>query len=313
MPGQTWTPDSSGGFLANGYLSKKLRYSSQPLMRFRQFTRKEPGYGKHKGDIVLFNAISNVVIGGGPISELSKMPEDSFVISRGQLTVQEYGNSVPFTGKLDALSEFEVDSIIMKVLRNDMARVLDGAVGTAFQTAALKAVPTGTAIAPTTVFETTLATTATRDAQTADIKNIIDEMKSVYFIQPFDGENYMCVCSVGFARTIKDDPDWEDAAKYGDPERLFAGEIGRYYGCRFIEETNSLTNTLGGTAFKGEAVFFGEDPIVEGLSIAEEMRVKIPMDYGRDLGVAWYGIMGWALSLNVATPGNLRVIHFTSV
>lgn len=311
MPGQKWTPDASGGFLANDTLSKKVRHQAQPMMRFRQFVRKEPGFGKNKGDTILFDRISNVATGGGTISELNKMPEDSVTISQGSVTVAEYGNSVPWTGKLEALAEFSVDNIVMKALKNDMAKTLDAAVGAEFQTAKIKAVPTGTDAAPTTAFETTLATSATRHTQVADIKNVIDAMKSTYTIPPFDGENYVCICSVGFARTIKDDPDFEDAAKYGDPERLFSGEIGRYYGCRFIEETNVLSNAPGGT-YKGEAIFFGDDPIVEGIAVPEEIRSKIPTDYGRDRGLAWYFLGNWGLTYDTSTAGEAKIIHLTS-
>ena len=310
--GQTWSPDASGGFLANSVLSKKLRHQAQPLQKFRQFVRKEPGYGKNKSDTILFDRIANVTTGGGTISELSKMPEDNFVISQGTVTVNEYGNSVPWTGKLESLSEFSVDNIALQVLKNDMSKILDAAVGAEFQTAPVKYVPIGSVGTPVSKFETTLATAALRDAQAFDVKEIVDAMKSTYTIPPFDGENYMCVCSVGFGRALKDDPDWEDAAKYGDPERLFSGEIGRYYGCRFVEETNVLANTTGTSGFKGEAIFFGEDAMVEGVAVAEEMRAKIPTDYGRDKGLAWYGLMGWSLTYDVSTAGMVKVIHVTS-
>jgi N4-gp56 family major capsid protein len=144
------------------------------------------------------------------------------------------------------------------------------------------------------------------------VKEVVDAMKSTYLIPPFYGENYICICSVGFARTLKDDPDWEDAAKYGDPERLFAGEVGRYYGCRFVEETNVLSNKPGGT-YKGEAVFFGEDPVVEAVAVAEELRAKIATDYGRDKGLAWYSLVNWALTWGTSTTaGEVKGISFTS-
>lgn len=311
---QTWSPDSSGGFLANNVLSKKIRHAAQPLQRFRQFVRKEPGYGKNKGDTVLFDRISNVNTGGGSISELSKMPEDSVTISQGTVTVTEYGNSIPWTGKLEALSEFDPSNIFMTSLKNDMSKILDRAVGTEFRTSTVKAVPTGTDAAPTTTFETTLATTATRDAQLADIKNIVDEFKSTYFTPPFDGQNWMCVASVGFKRQIFDDPDFEDAAKFGDPERLFNGEIGRIYNCRVIEESNVLDDTLGAAdTYKGEAIFFGEDPLVEAVAVAEELRAKVPTDYGRDKGLAWYFLGGWSLTYDSGSAGEAKTVHFTSV
>lgn len=313
MP-QFWGAVAQGGYLANPDLSKKIRHASQPMLRARQFVRAEPGYGKNKSDRILFNRISNVVTGGGPINELEKMPEDQFQISQGQVIVNEYGNSIPYTGKLEALSEFNVDNIVQKALRNDMAKILDGAVIDELQTSMVKSIPTGTVAAPTTTFDEdgTVSTAATRDTQAFDIKEIVDRLKSTYLTPKYDGENYICLCSVGLARALKDDPDWEDAAKFGEPERLFSGEVGKYYGVRFVETTNDLTNTLGTTAFKGEGIFFGEDPIVEGVAVPEELRVKIAVDYGRDPGIAWLYLGGWSLTYDSAAAGENKSIHHTS-
>jgi len=310
MPGQTWSPDASGGYLANDVLSKKMRHVSQPMMRARQFVRKEPGYGKNKGDTLLFDRISNVATQGTTISELSKMPETSFTISQGSVVVNEFGNSIPWTGKLEALSEFSVNNIVLQALKNDMAKALDLAAMTELQTCQVKYACTGTEAAPESTFDTdgTQSTAFTRDAQAFDVKEIVDYLKGTLFATPFDGENYICIASVGFARALKDDADWEDSAKYGDPERLFSGEVGRYYGCRFVEETNVL-NSLVDTSYKGEAVFFGADPMVEAVAVAEEMRAKIPTDYGRDKGLAWYFLGNWSLTYDTATAGEAKIVH----
>lgn len=311
MAGNAWYPDASGGYLANDVLSSKIRHNAQPQQRFRQFVRKEPGYGKNKGDTVLFNRIANVTTGGGAINELDKMPEDSVVISQGSALVTEYGNSIPYTGKLAALSEFSVDNIFLKALKNDQSKILDAAVGAEMKTCKVKYAPTGTIAAPDGVFDTdgTQSTAATRDIQAYDVKEVVDYLKGDLLAPKFDGENYICVCSTGFARALKDDADWEDAAKYGDPERLFSGEVGRYYGCRFIEETNVLLNEIQSSTYKGEAVFFGEDPIIEAVACPEEIRAKIATDYGRDKGLAWYFMGGWSLTYDTATAGEARIVH----
>jgi hypothetical protein len=53
------------------------------------------------------------------------MPETNFTISQGTMTITEYGNSVPYTGKLDDLSEHPVKEIIAKVLKNDAKKAFD--------------------------------------------------------------------------------------------------------------------------------------------------------------------------------------------
>lgn len=320
MPGQSWSVNAEGGYLANPKLSKQIRHAAQPLCKFRQFTRPEPGFGKNKSDTIEFDRIFNVTNAGGVISELKRMPETDMKISKGSLTVNEYGNSVPYTGKLEALSEFSVDNIWTVGLRDDMATVLDAAVGATFLECAYKYVATGTAGSPTQNIASTgiAGATATRAPQLWDLKNIVDYMKKPLLIPKYDGENYVCIASTAFLRAIKDDPDWEEAAKYGDPERLFSGEAGRIYGCRCIEETNYLPLVAGTTAYAGEAVFFGADPVVEGIVTPEEIRAKIPGDYGRSKGVAWYFLGGFATTWDqiIGTDsgvGKSKIIHYTSL
>ena len=198
----------------------------------------------------------------------------------------------------------------MRTLRDDAAKTLDLQVGDTFRGTRVVATPTTSG----TVFSETGApgATANKHVDSAFAKDVADEMKAKYLVPPYDGENYIAIVSVKAARKIKDSTDFIDAAKYGDPERLFAGEIGRYYGIRFIEETNVLSSTLGSTSYNGEMVFFGQDPVVEGVVVPLELRAKIPTDYGRDKGLAWYYMGGWALTWDTANPGEVKVVRVWS-
>jgi len=315
MAGQYWQVNTAGGYLANPRLSRTIRHAAQPLMKFRQFVRPEPGFGKNVGDRIEFIRISNVQNAGGPLEETQKIPETNVVISKGAVIVREYGNSIPYTGKLEALAEFSVENIWTVALRDDMAKVLDKACYEAFAQAKVKYTPTGTASSPSYQISTngTPAATATRDITLADIKNVIDYMKQVLKVPPYDGENYVAIVSSYVARKIMDSQDFIEAAKYGDPERLFRGEIGRIYKCRFVEETNALSVVLGTTSYIGECIVFGADPVVEGVVIPEEIRAKIPEDYGRSKGVAWYYMGGFAPTWDTGNPGEAKIVHITSL
>jgi len=43
------------------------------------------------------------------------------------------------------------------------------------------------------------------------------------------------------------------------------------------------------------AFFFGEDTVAEAIAIPEEVRGKLPGDYGRDRGIAWYALLGFGI------------------
>ena len=101
------------------------------------------------------------------------------------------------------------------------------------------------------------------------------------------------------------------------------GEKGRYEGIRFVEQTNIDrvgTGTTGwlladATGARDRGFFFGGDTVAEAIAIPEEIRGKIPSDYGRSKGVAWYALLGFGLVHNATVtsknPQN-RVIVWDS-
>ena len=316
MAGQQWSASADGGYLSNNVLSRQIRHASQPIMRFAQFVRPEPGYGKNKGDRVYFDRIANVSNQGGTIGESNTMPETKVVISQGSAVVTEYGNSIPYTGKLESLAEFNPDNIIQKALLNDQAKAIDYAIATELKTCKVKYTPTGTDDAPSGTYATsgTCITAATRNIQTFDVKGVADYLKATLLAPKIGGDNgyYVCVASTGFLRCIQDDDDFVKAVQYGRPEDLYAGEVGMYYGIRFIETTfsSALAGTIG--SYKGGALMFGDDAIVEAVTVAPEIRAKVPTDYGRSKGLAWYAMMGYSLTYDTAVAGEGRIVQFAS-
>jgi N4-gp56 family major capsid protein len=317
---QYWAADAQGGFFTNNRLSQQLRHALVPLMKFRQFVDIKEGWGKGVGDTLFYNKISKVDTAGGALVETNVMPENQYSIARGTIVLTEYGNSIPYTGKLEALSEFNVQDPTMKVLRNDMAETLDKLAGLQWKRTQRKYTPltatTGTFYSRAEDTASTFGSVLAKSSPTAKhYKDIIDELKRRN-VPKYDGENYVCIASVNALRSLKDSTEWLDAAKYGDPERLFNGEAGRYYGCRFIEETNYLVNTLGssaGTNALGEAVVFGAEACIEGIAVPEEVRAKVPTDYGRSKGLAWYAILGYKKMWKASDSGqDDHIIHITS-
>jgi hypothetical protein len=59
-----------------------------------------------------------------------------------------------------------------------------------------------------------------------------------------------------------------------------------------------------------QAFFFGEDTVIEAIAVPTEIRGKIPSDYGRDKGVAWYALEGFALVHSAAAQA--RIVEWAS-
>lgn len=319
MAGQVWSggwaTGSLGGYLSNVKLSAEIRHAAQPLQKFRQFVNIHEALGKGKGDAIIFEKVSNVASQGGTLVETNTMPETQITIRKGTLTVTEYGNSIPWTGKLEALATFDIENLTTRAARDDQAKVLDSAAATQFvagdQDYVCLSATSGT-------FTTAGAAggTANSNLNGYHIRQLVKNLKKRN-IPKYDGENYICIASVEALDGLLADTataGWVEAAKYGDPERLFRGEVGKYGGVRFVEETNFLANTLGtGSAF-GEAVIFGSDAVVEAIATPEEMRIKEPTDYGRSQGLCWYGILGFLIMWDYsADSGEEHIIHISSL
>lgn len=250
------------------------------------------------------------------------MPETNFVITQGTMTITESGNSVPYTGKLDDLSMHPVKEVINKVIKNDAKKSFDIDAHAQFNLTALRVVPTAGTATDTIVLTTNGTATETNNVNmlTGHVKAIVDLMKERN-IPAYMGDDYMSVSHPSTFRPFKN--QLETLHQYVDAgfQMIMNGEIGRYESTRFIEQTNipkggaadsttwnAYTNTADpwNNAKSSWAFFFGADTVAEGIAIAEEMRGKIPSDYGRSKGIAWYYLGGFALVHPVVSSNNSK-------
>lgn len=308
MAGQVWVTNSLGGFMSSKNLSKELRMQVRPLVKFRQFAGIEPAVGKNAGETFTWNVYNKVATAGTKLVETSTMPQTNFSITQGTMTITEWGNSVSYTGKLDDLSEQPIKKIIQQVLRNDAKESLDGGAYAMFASTPMRFVAT------TATDAGTLYTNGTATGNNAvalgknHVKVIVDAMKELN-IPPYMADDYFSVAHPTTYRQLKN--DLEAVHQYVDRgfQMILNGEIGRYEGCRFVEQNNIAKEGWSGGK-SNQAFFFGDDAVAEGVAGPEEMRGKIPDDFGRGRGIAWYYMGGFGLSHTLATDP--RIIKWDS-
>ena len=103
------------------------------------------------------------------------------------------------------------------------------------------------------------------------------------------------------------------------------GEVGRYEDTTFVEQSmipkggaadsttfDPYTDTADAwnNGKASWAMFFGDDPVTEASVVPEEIRAKLPEDYGRDRGAAWYALCGFGITHPDAA--NSRIVMFDS-
>ena len=128
-----------------------------------------------------------------------------------------------------------------------------------------------------------------------------------------------CALPISTLRTFKN--NLETIHQYSDTgfKLIMNGEIGRYENVRYVEQTNiakgtgtdGITQTTWTNGKSDWIFFFGNDTVAEAIAVPEEMRGKIPSDYGRSKGVAWYYLGGFGIVHTLAA--NARIVKWDSL
>jgi len=259
----------------------------------------------------------------GPLVEGVRMVTKALTAEQIQITVAEHGDAVSISELLLNASFDDVMASASRLLGRNMATYLDvqsrdtlggatseiygydrsdlsgvndwyalGEVGT-------KALVTGaSAWASTNTGVGYLSTASVKDAvETLATKNV-----------PRLGETYVAFIHPHQSRRLRDVPEFIEVSKYAAPGNFMLGEVGRLYDVVFIETTQvrngtaDKTNTAypweTGTWASGdgedvyEAIFIGDNAFGHAISLPVELRDGGVLDYGREHGLAYYGIWG---------------------
>lgn len=295
---------SMGSYLANPKLSKAYRHAAQGVMIFRQYCDVREDLGRSNGETVNFDKFSNISTRGGTLVETNTMPRRQHTPYKGTLTIAEWGNGHPYTGKLETLSTFDESKKITKILKNDMADTMDNAVYNQF--AAAKVVYVASSAASYNVY-TNGTPTQTCSASFDDYhaKNIVDYLFATMKAPFYDGRFFGAILSAQAARGLHD----KLQAIWMYTKYPVNGEIGKYYKVRYAETNNNISNSMGVSSAFGEAFFFGEDTVMESIVMPEELRYE-EKDVGRDKLIAWIGYLGFGIYWS-GDPDN-RIVRFGS-
>lgn len=289
--------------------SREIEFKALPIMRFMQFARVKTELGVQPGlqiNIMTYNNLKR----GGALAEGKRMKTQGLSSSMKSITVQEYGNAIAVSELALKASFTDVMQDASALLGRDVAVTLD----TLFRDTLLAGLTNtiyGRANSTTPKLTARTEITAAHLLSVATIKDGV-EILATANAPKFEGNYYVCFVHPHQSRTLRDDSAWIEASKYGAPDQLFTGEIGRIDDVRFIE-TTIMTNGAAAPddeygAYKNDlkagqsgaptdvnvyqAVLFGEDTYGYAVALPVELRDNGVTDFGREHALAWYAILG---------------------
>lgn len=309
VPATLWQ-ETGQGYLASPVLSRTLRLALQPSCKFRQLTTPENAVGLHKGQIFHWPLFSDLESDGAELTENSTLPTTSFNAEQGTLIIKEHGQSVPYSETLDNLSEYPIKEIIRKHLKNSAGRHLDRQAHKEFNNAPVVITPkNGNSTTEVVFTESTTPPIANAAALSKRHVKAIGIQLRERNVPPHTDDHYLAIGRPSAYEQLTEELEAVHQYTEKGVSLIMAGEKGRYEGVRFVEQTNIQSEQWA--SGKSDWVFFiGQDAVAEGVAIPEEIRGKIPQDYGRDRGIAWYYLGGFGLAH--VNPSQARVFKWAS-
>jgi N4-gp56 family major capsid protein len=305
MAVHNWTADVPSGILKNHALSRDIRRQTVADAVFLPHVKPEPGYGKGKGESIDITRIASLTEPtNARLSEVIRIPEDTFTINTTRITVAEWGRSVPYTSLERDLLYFDLDNQVQSLLKEQQQLALDTAVATAMRTVLLTYTPL-TAASGDFATDGTYGTAAS-NWNLYHVERIQDMLYDTYRVPPAAGSDYITILRTLGWRGLMRDPAWEEWKKYSDPGAKFNDEVGRLSNTRFIRTNHSQALAENPAGVLGEGVTFGRDFCTMIEALTPELRAE-SADFGRVNKVAWYGIMEFGLSWGTSVlPGEVK-------
>jgi N4-gp56 family major capsid protein len=270
--------------------SQEVLLAAQPLLKFDQFATVKTELNVSPGMTIQFLGYDNIAQ-GGKLTEGTQMTTKTLSTNTRQITVYEYGNAVAMSEFLLQTSFRDVMADAAVLLGRDFATVVDAEERAVLETSTQRVYAGRKASRDLLVAADILDVRAIKDAV---------EILSTKNIPKVNGDFYVCFVHPHQSRNLRDDANWINAAHYGDPDRIFNGEIGRIEDVVFIETTdltlvpvNTGSAPVNTTVDTYRAILFGAEAFAKAVALPVEMRDNGIIDFGREHALAWYSIMGF--------------------
>lgn len=309
---QSWGVLADGGYATVPELTQLVRMQAQEAQGLAQLANPpdEENLGKGSGDEVYYIFVRNISNTGGLLTESVPIPKGKVTLVRSSFKIYEYGNSLEWTGKLEDLSRIDLNHPFMRALMDDLRKLENAAVYTEAVKTDWK-IQVNHATNNTIVVTTngTVAGAALADPEWPALTRIVAEAED-RLIPYYDGESYVYVTGQQAVTKLRLDSVVREILRQDSGRAVINGEIGRVAQCRIVKDNYSIDKTAGASAFN-EGLLFGADAVQLQVGLPWEVRRQLA-DYGRDIGVAYYGIMGWWKMLDQTDHAQENIMHVSS-
>ncbi len=274
---------------------------SQPL--FRSVADKRPAQQAMPGSSVVLELYQDLAQQTALLNET--VDPDAVAVGNPttvSITLNEYGNAVLVTRKLDLFSLSDIDPAIANIVAYNLADSVDEVVQTVLRggTQFIRQIGDPATVAPSynTGVITGITPASTFSSKAARLAVAKLRAQKVW---PRKGSAYWCGIHPEVSHDLRAETGaagWRDPHNYSAPGNIWAGEIGDYEGAFYVETPRAYSAQDGSAGPPVTRVFrtyyAGQQALAE--AVAEEFHVVVgPVvdKLMRQRPIGWYGVAGW--------------------
>ena len=281
---------------------RALEFALRKQPMFRQIADKRPVQQSMPGSSVVFELYQDLAPATTPLNELV----DPDAVAAGNptqvtVTLNEYGNSILVSNKLDLFSFTDVTAGLVNQVAWNLVDSVDFVVRAVLNGGTNYIRDNGASGPVYNGAQTTVGTAATDTFASSFVRLAVAKLRG-NAVHPNKGSYYTAYIHPDVAHDLRAETGaaaWRDPHNYSAAENIWAGEIGEYEGAVFIETpraTIQVNAGAGGTVDVYNTLFTGQQALAE--AVAEEfhtVRGPVVDKLTRFQPLGWYGVAGWSI------------------
>jgi N4-gp56 family major capsid protein len=210
------------------FYDKVVLKNAVPNLVHDQFGQKKP-IPKNNGKTINFRRLNPFAKATAPLTEGVTPDGKKLDWTQVSATVEQYGDYVTTSDMLDMTA---IDNNI-----TEAGRVLGDQAGLSLDGVVREILNAGTNVQYGDGTKTSRSAIASTDVMSAKaVKRAVTTLKRMN-AKKIDGD-YVAIIHPDVAYDLMNDPNWEAVSTY-NPKNLYAGELGRFYGVRFVETSEA--------------------------------------------------------------------------
>lgn len=276
---------------------KYVEFALRAEPMFRAFADKRPVNVDKPGSSIVLQRYADLSTATSALTE--NVDPDAVALSNTTtvtVTLNEYGNAVLTTEKLDSFSLSDVDPAVANIVAFNMRDSLDVLAQTTLRggTNTVREISgnlnTGGAVG---------SITSTDKIQSRDVRYVVSKLRANAAV-PFEGGYFTGLIHPDQSLDLRQETGmaaWRDVHVYSGSTSIWNGEIGVYEGVRFIETPRAYQANDGATSGKvSRAYIFGRQALAEAVSREPQVVIGPVTDkLMRHRPLGWKALLGWAI------------------